>query len=66
MSKNLRLKLPKTLEIADHSEEHLQHEFIQNSPNRARFLAFEGLRSSTKMRKASTHDPHKEIRRETA
>ena len=64
--KNLGLKLPTTLGITYHMEEHLELKFIRKSSNRARFPAFEGSRSSTKMRKASTHDPHKEIRRETA
>jgi hypothetical protein len=40
-------------------------DFIQNSPNRARFPAFEGSRSSTKVRKASTNDALKEIRGQT-
>jgi hypothetical protein len=40
-------------------------DFIQSSPNQARLPAFEGSRSSPKVRKTSIHDPLKEIRSQT-
>jgi hypothetical protein len=46
-------------------QEHEELGFIQKSTNRRPNLAFEGSRSSPKMYKALTHDPLKEIRKET-
>jgi hypothetical protein len=46
-------------------QEHYELGFIRKSTNRRPNLVFEGSRSSTKRHKALTHDPLKEIRRET-
>jgi hypothetical protein len=59
------LKLPTTPRITNPSQEHYELGFIQKSTNRRTNPAFEGSRSSTKRLKALTHDPLKEIRRET-
>jgi hypothetical protein len=63
--KNYGLKLPTTLGIAKLGQEHYELGFIQKSMNRRPNPVFEGSRSSTKRHKALTHDPLKEIRRET-
>jgi hypothetical protein len=63
--KNYSLKLPTTPGIANHSQEHYELGFIQKSTNRRPNPVFEGSRSSTKRHKALTHDPLKEILRET-
>jgi hypothetical protein len=63
--KNYGLKLPTTPGIANPCQEHYDLGFIEKSTNRRPNSAFEGPRSSTKRHKALTHDPLKEIRRET-
>jgi hypothetical protein len=59
------LWLPTTPGIANLGQEHYELGFIQKSTNRRANPAFEGSRSSTKRHKALTHDPLKEIQRET-
>jgi hypothetical protein len=63
--KNYGLKLPTTPEIANPRQEHKDLGFIQKSTNRRPTPAFEGSRSSPKVRKASIHVSLKEIRGET-
>jgi hypothetical protein len=63
--KNYGLKLPTTPGIADPCQEHYDLGLNQKSTNRRPNPAFEGSRSSTKRHKALTHDPFKEIQRET-
>jgi hypothetical protein len=63
--KNYGLKLPTTPGIANLCQEHYELGFIRKSTNRRPNPVFEGSRSSTKRHKALTHDPLKEIRRET-
>jgi hypothetical protein len=63
--KNYSLKLHTTPRIANPCQEHYDLGFIQKSMNRRPNPAFEGSRSSTKRHKALTHDPLKEIQRET-
>jgi hypothetical protein len=65
MPQNYGLKLPTTLGIANPCQEHYDLGFIQKSTNRRPNPTFEGSRSSTKRHKALTHDPLKEIWRET-
>jgi hypothetical protein len=62
--KNFGLWLPTTPGIANLGLEHYELGFIQKSMNRRENTAFEGSRSSIR-HKALTHDPLKEIRRET-
>jgi hypothetical protein len=63
--KNYGLKLPRTPGIANPCQEYYDLGFIQKSTNRMPNPTFEGSRSSTKRNKALTHDPLKELRRET-
>jgi hypothetical protein len=63
--KNYGLERPTTPEIANPCQEHNDLGFIQKSTNRRPNPAFEGSRLSTKRHKALTHDPLKEIWRET-
>jgi hypothetical protein len=63
--KNYGLKLPTTPGIANPWQEHYELGFIQKSTNRRPNPTFEGSRSSSKRHKALTHDPLKEIQRET-
>jgi hypothetical protein len=58
-------ELPTTAGIANPCQEHCDLGFIQKSTNRRPNPAFEGSRSSIKRHKALTHDPLKEIQRET-
>jgi hypothetical protein len=62
---NFGLKLPTTPGIAKLGQEHYELGFIRISTNRRPNPVFEGSRSSTKRHKALTHNPLKEIRRET-
>jgi hypothetical protein len=64
--KNYGLKQPTTPRIANPCQEHYDLGFIRKPTNRRQNLAFEGSRSSTKRHKALTHDPLKEIWRETS
>jgi hypothetical protein len=63
--KNYGLKLLTTPGIANLGQEHYELWFIRKSTNRRPNPVFEGSRSSKKTHKALTHDPLKEIQRET-
>jgi hypothetical protein len=63
--KSYVLKLATSPGIENPCQEHYDLGFIQESTNRRLNLAFEGSRSFTKRHKALTHDPLKQIRRET-
>jgi hypothetical protein len=64
-TKNYGLKLPTTPRIANPCQEHYDLGFLQKSTNQRPNPVFEESRSSTKRHKALTHDPLKEIIRET-
>jgi hypothetical protein len=59
------LKLPTTPGIANLGQKHYELGFIRESMNQRPNPVFEGSRSSTKRHKELTHDPLKEIQKET-
>jgi hypothetical protein len=63
--KNYGLKLHTTPGIVKPSQKHYELGFIRKSTNRRPNPVFEGSRSSTKRHKALTHDPLKEIKRQS-